>query len=487
MQEALTFDDILLTPRYSNILPSDVNTESKLTRNISVKIPIISSPMDTVTEHQMAIAMALEGGIGIIHRNLSIERQAEEVRLVKRFENGFIKDPVTVSPDDDVDIVHRIAEENGYKKVPVIDKKGMLLGIVTELYYIWPEDKSKKVRSIMKPVKDLVLAREPINLSRANEIIKNEKLSVLCVTDRSGKLRSIVTRKDLEKNKDYPLATKDKDKRLRVGAALGTGNDLLDRARAVAGKGADVLVIDTAHGHSKNVIEAIKILKKDKVTKQIDVVAGNVATKEAVRDLIKAGADAVKIGIGPGSICTTRIVTGVGVPQITAIMETVKGRGKNTQVPLIADGGIKYSGDIVKALAIKADSIMLGGLLAGTEESPGETLLAEGKMYKAYRGMGSLGAMEKGSKDRYGQAGIKDSGKFVPEGIEGRTLYRGPVCKTLHQLVGGLKSGMGYLGARTIKQLQQKACPVKITSSGRVENHPHDVTITKEAPNYQNN
>ena len=487
MQEALTFDDILLTPRYSEILPSEVTTESKLTKNITLKVPIISAPMDTVTEHQMAIAMALEGGIGIIHKNLSIEEQAEEVRLVKRFENGFINDPVVVAPDDAVNLVREIAEEKGYKKVPVVDENKKLLGIVTELYYSWPEDKNKKVKEIMKPAEELTLAKEPIGLQEANDIIKNEQLSVLCVVDKKGNLSSIVTRKDLEKNQAFPLATKDEGKCLCVGAALGVGKDMLERARALVEKRVDILVVDTAHGHSQGVIEAVKKLKSDEVTKNTEVIAGNVATKEAVADLISAGVDAVKIGIGPGSICTTRVVAGVGVPQITAIMEAVEGRGKNTDIPIIADGGIKYSGDVVKALAVGADTVMLGGLLAGTEESPGETLLIGGKMYKSYRGMGSIGAMKKGSKDRYGQSNIKSEGKFVPEGIEGRTLYRGPVAKTLYQLVGGLKSGMGYQGAENIKKLQENARPVKITAAGQIESHPHDVTITKDAPNYSNN
>lgn len=483
MREALTFDDILLPPHYSEILPTDVNPAGKFSRNIPLKIPIISSPMDTVTEHEMAISMALQGGLGIIHKNLSIKQQAEEIRLVKRFENGFVQNPITVSPKDTVKTLHQIAIKKGYKKIPVTDQTGQLLGLVTELDYFFPEDCNKTAETIMKPVKNLVLAQDGISLEKANQIIKEKRLNVLCVVDKSGKLTAIVTRRDLEKNNNYPLATKDIHKRLRVGGAIGVSVDLMERAQALANAGADVLVLDSAHGHSKGIIDALKKLKAATATKHIDIVAGNIATAQGAIDLIKAGADGIKVGIGPGSICTTRIVAGVGVPQISAIMEAVKGRGKRT-VPIIADGGIKHSGDITKALAVGGDSVMLGSLLAGTEESPGETLLIGGKMYKAYRGMGSLGAMQNGSKDRYGQANIKDNGKFVPEGIEGRTLYRGPVEKTIYQLVGGLKSGMGYLGAKDLATLKKNAHPIKITGAGKDESHPHDIVITKDAPNY---
>ena len=484
MIEALTYDDILLTPRYSEILPAQAKLETKFSRNVPLKIPISSSPMDTVTEHKMAIAMALEGGIGIIHKNLSPEEQAEEVKIVKRFENGFIPDPVVVSPTDTVDKIHQITEEKGYKKIPVVDEKGILLGIITEFYYSWPHDKGKKISQIMKPTKELTLAKSGITLSSANKIIREKKLSVLCVVDKIGKLKSIVTRKDLEKNRQFPNSNKDRNKHLFVGAAVSVGKEMIDRARLLGQAGVDVIVIDTAHGHSKGVIQMVKTLKKDSLLQNVDIVAGNVATKEGVQDLIKAGADGVKIGIGPGSICTTRVVAGIGVPQITAIMEAVKGKARKKTIPLIADGGIKYSGDIVKALAMGADSVMLGGLLAGAEESPGETIFANGRMFKSYRGMGSLSAMKKGSKDRYGQADVSKEEKLVPEGIEGRIAYRGPVEKTLYQLVGGLRAGMGYLGAKTITQLKIKAKPVKITGAGFVESHPHDITITEDAPNY---
>lgn len=484
MQEALTYDDILLTPRYSEILPHEADTATKFSRNVPLKIPIVSSPMDTVTEHKMAIAMALEGGIGIIHKNLSIEEQAHEVKLVKRFENGFINDPVTVSVGASVNDVHQIREEKGYKKIPVVDDQGKLLGLVTELHYAWPEDKDLKVGDIMDSVKDLTTAAHGIDLQGANDVIRKERLSVLCVVDGNGKLKSIVTRRDLEKNQSYPNANKDDNKSLYVGAAIGVGVDALERAKALAEAGVDVLIVDTAHGHSKGVIEMVKTIKGDGAFEGVDVVAGNVATQEAVEALIEVGADGVKVGIGPGSICTTRVVAGIGVPQVTAVMEAVKGKTKDKEVSIIADGGIKLSGDITKALAIGADCVMLGGLLAGAEESPGETEFVDGKMYKTYRGMGSLGAMSRGSKDRYGQADVKDSQKFVPEGIEGRTAYRGPVDKILYQLIGGLRSGMGYTGSRTIADLWKNAKPVRITSAGFVESHPHNISITKEAPNY---
>lgn len=485
MQEALTYDDILLSPGYSEILPSQTNVESKFSRNVPLKIPIISSPMDTVTEHKMAIAIALEGGLGIIHKNLSIDEQTREVKLVKRFENGFVINPMTVSPNDTVEDVHKIREDKGYKKIPVVDENKKLLGLVTELHYTWPEEKDLKIKDIMQPIDELItIDDEGTSLDKANDVIRKEKLSVLCVVNKKGQLRSIVTRRDLEKNQNYPNANKDANKHLYVGASIGVGGDASERARSLAEAGADVIVVDTAHGHSKGVIEMIKSLKQDKKLKGVDIVAGNVATRKAVEDLIKGGADGVKVGIGPGSICTTRVVAGIGVPQATAVIESVKGKSKDNDVAIIADGGIKFSGDITKALALGADCVMLGGLLAGAEESPGETEFVDGRMYKTYRGMGSLGAMSKGSKDRYGQADVKDNQKFVPEGIEGRTDYSGPVDKILYQLIGGLKSGMGYVGAKTIVELSEKAKPVRITNAGFVESHPHNINITKEAPNY---
>ncbi len=484
-KEALTYDDILLVPQYSSIVPSEAVTESQFSRNVPLRMPIVSSPMDTVTEHRMAIAMALQGGIGIIHKNLSIAEQAEEVKMVKRYENGFVVDPMTVTINETVEDVRKIRDEKGYKKIPVVDKNKKLVGLVTELDYLWPDDRKMKVKDIMIPTKNLTVGSDKMTLKDANKVIKEKRLSVLCITDSKGKFKSIVTRRDMEKNQNFPMANKDSNKHLYVGAAVGVGKDMLERAEALAKARVDAIVVDTAHGHSKGVIEAVKLLKKQKFMKSIDVVAGNVATKEAVQDLIRAGADGVKVGIGPGSICTTRVVAGIGVPQVTAIIEAMKGAAKDKKIPIIADGGIKYSGDIVKALALGASSVMLGGLLAGAEESPGETEFVNGRMYKTYRGMGSLASMQKGSKDRYGQGDVTDSGKFVPEGIEGLIPYRGPVEKIIYQLIGGLRSGMGYNGARTIGELQKKAKFVKITGAGLTESHPHDVTISKEAPNYQ--
>jgi len=483
MQEALTFDDVLLIPEYSEILPNNTNLETKLSRHISLKSPFISSPMDTVTEHKMAIALALTGGIGIIHKNLSIEDQAHEAELVKRFENGFIADPVTITPGDKITDVYKIRKEAGYKTLPVVDKDLKLMGLVTKLDYFWPNDKNKKVEEIMTPVKDLITASSDIELDNANDIIYKRKLAVLCLVNKRGVLTAIVTRKDLEKNEEYPFANKDNNKHLRVGAAVGVGNDKIIRAESLATAGVSVIIIDTAHGHSCGVIEAVKLLKKQKTLKEIDIIAGNIATAEGAKALIAAGVDGIKVGVGPGSICTTRIVSGVGVPQITAIMEAVKA-AKVGQVPVIADGGIKYSGDAVKALAAGASSVMIGSMFAGTEESPGETEYHKGRMYKSYRGMGSMAAMAKGSKDRYGQKDVKDDSKLVPEGIEGRIPYRGPVDAIIYQLAGGLRSGMGYLGANTISDLHKKAKFVKITSAGLRESHPHDVEIAKQAPNY---
>lgn len=483
MLEGLTFDDVLLIPNYSEILPQDVSLMTRFSKNIPLKSPLISAPMDTVTEHKMAISIALEGGIGIIHKNLSPEKQAQEVQSVKRFENGFINDPATINVNALVDDVYEIFQKTGYKKIPVVDDKQILVGLITELDYLMPIDKGKKVGKVMTPLKDLITAKKGVSLEEANEIIRERKLAVLCVIDKDLKLDSIVTRRDLIKNKEYPQANKDKNKRLYVGAAIGVGDDSLERAKLLVQAGVDAIIVDTAHGHSRGVMQMIKKLKSDKNTKGIDVVAGNVASKQAGVDLVKAGVDGIKVGVGPGSICTTRVVAGVGVPQITAVMEVVKGIGKST-VPVIADGGIKYSGDIVKALAAGAESVMMGGLFAGAEESPGETEFTNGKMYKVYRGMGSIAAMEKGSKDRYGQGKIKDAQKFVPEGIEGRIPYRGPVDKIIYQLLGGIKSGMGYNGARNIKELQKNSQFVRITGAGLKESHPHDVVQSKDAPNY---
>ena len=478
-----TFNDVLLVPQYSEILPAAVSLHSRFSRNIPLRLPFVSASMDTVTEHDMAVALALAGGIGVIHKNLSISEQAREVNLVKRFENGFITDPLTVADSATITQVYAIRREKGYKTVPVVDSKGRLAGLVGKLDYFWPNDKDKKVSDVMTKIKDMFTAPAGTTLKEANDIIRVKKLSVLCLVDADGKLAAIVTRKDLEKNELYPQANKAGDKSLRVAAAVGVGPDALERALVLAEQKTDAVVIDTAHGHSKGVIDTIKIFKKNKALRGVDVVAGNVATAAAVKALISAGADAVKVGIGPGSICTTRVVAGIGVPQLSAIMEAVKGRGQSP-VPVIADGGITYSGDIVKALAAGAQSVMMGSLFAGTQESPGSVEYYNGRMYKIYRGMGSVGAMSRGSADRYGQSGISDSAKFVPEGIEGRILYRGPVDALLYQLAGGIRNGLGYNGAKTIADLQKKAVFIKISAAGLKESHPHDVEITKQAPNY---
>jgi len=483
MQETFTFDDVLLAPQYSEIRPKDAVLDGRLTRHIAMRLPIMSAPMDTVTEHRLAIALALAGGIGVIHKNLTADQQAREVRLVKRFENGFITEPVTVGPDDTIQAVHDIRIKKGYKAAPVVDKEGKLLGLITKLDYFWPHDKDKLVREAMVPTQKLITAPADISLEQANDIIYTKKLGVLCLADAAGRLSAIVTRKDLEKNEMYPQANKDRNKSLRVGAAVSVGEAALERARLLVGSGVNVIVVDVAHGHSGGVIDTVKLLKKDSVTKEVDVIAGNIATAAGAKALIAAGADAVKVGVGPGSICTTRVVAGIGVPQLSAVLEAVKGRGRS-KVPIIADGGIRYSGDIVKALAAGADSVMIGGLFAGAEESPGDTEYYQGRMYKSYRGMGSLGAMSHGSADRYGQASTVEATQFVPEGIEGRIQYRGPVAAIIHQLAGGVRAGMAYVGAKTIPELQQKAEFIKITPAGWRESHPHDIEITKQAPNY---
>lgn len=480
----ITFDDVLLVPQKSEVTPKQVNVKTKLSKRIELNIPLISAPMDTVTESRLAIALALEGGIGIIHKNLSPKNQAEEVAKVKRFRNSFIEDPVTLTPDHKIKDAVKIRNEKGYKNIPITDKKGKLLGLITKFDYFWPEDESQPIKKLMKGLKEIAVAPVGTSLDKAHQIIKQKKVPVLMITDGHGILQGMYSRGDLEKNLQYPLASKDLQQQLRVGAAISVGKDSLERANLLAEKNIDVIVIDTAHGHSKNVIETLKTLKTDKTFKDIDIIAGNIGTAEGARELIAAGADAIKVGIGPGSICTTRIVSGVGVPQITAILNAVEGRGKSN-IPIIADGGIKYSGDIVKAIAAGADSVMVGKLFAATDESPGDITYFNGRMYKVYRGMGSLEAMALGSKDRYGQMSETDSSKLVPEGIVGQTLYKGKLSEHVYQLIGGLRSGMGYLGARTIAELHQKAKFIQITENSLRESHPHSVTITKEAPNYQ--
>ena len=480
VKEALTFDDVLLIPQYSEVLPHEVDVSTYLTKKIKLNIPIVSAAMDTVTEARLAIALAREGGIGIIHRNLPIERQAEEVEKVKKSESGMIIDPVVVSPDTKVAEALKIMEKYKISGVPVVNQERKLVGILTnrDLRFIKKEDYNKPVSEFMTS-KNLIVAKEGITLDEAEEIFRRYKIEKLPIVDEEGRIRGLITIKDIVKRKKYPNACKDELGRLRVGAAVGTGPDTLDRVSALVEAGVDVIVVDTAHGHSKRVLQTIELIKSH--YPDLDVIAGNVATAEGAKALIEAGADAVKVGVGPGSICTTRIVAGVGVPQITAIMDAAS-VAREYGIPVIADGGIRYSGDIVKAIAAGANAVMLGNLLAGTEEAPGETIYYQGRAYKAYRGMGSLGAMSSRlSSDRYGQDQME---KFVPEGIEGRVPYKGKLADVVYQLVGGLRAGMGYLGARNIKELQEKAKFVRITWAGYRESHVHDVQITREAPNY---
>ncbi|MEO1958967.1 MAG: IMP dehydrogenase [Nautiliaceae bacterium] len=475
--KALTFEDVLLVPRYSEVLPKEVDLKTRFTRNVTLNIPIVSAAMDTVTESRAAIALARLGGIGVIHKNMDIATQAKEVEKVKKSESGIIIDPVKVFPDDSINKALNIMATYKISGVPVVDKNGKLIGILTNRDLRFIKDYSKKVKEVMTPM-PLVTAKEGITLEEAEDILHEHKIEKLPIVDDKGYLKGLITIKDIQKKKEYPNANKDKFGRLRVAAAIGVGNGI-ERAAALVGAGVDVIVIDSAHGHSKGIIDLVKAIKE---RFDVDVVAGNVATAEATRDLIKAGADAVKVGIGPGSICTTRIVAGVGVPQISAIDECA-GAAREFDVPVIADGGIKYSGDIAKALAVGASSVMIGSLLAGTEESPGETIMYQGRQYKSYRGMGSIGAMQRGSNDRYFQEGTA-ADKLVPEGIEGMVPYRGKVADVIHQLIGGLRASMGYCGAKDIPTFQEVAEFVEITSAGLKESHVHDVTITKEAPNY---
>ncbi|MBI5212112.1 MAG: IMP dehydrogenase [Nitrospirae bacterium] len=474
----LTFDDVLLLPAKSDVLPRDVDISTKLTRNITLSIPIISAAMDTVTEGGLGIAIAREGGLGIVHRAMSPQRQALEVDKVKKSESGMIVDPITIAPD--ALISEALAQMERYKisGVPVTIK-GKLVGILTNRDLRFETNVKKKVSEVMTREK-LITAPIGTNLDKAKKLLHEYKIEKLPIVDDDFNLKGLITIKDIEKRKKYPSACKDRLGRLRVGAAIGVGEDALHRAELLVKAGVDIIAIDTAHGHSKAVINTLKEIKK---RFDIDVIAGNIATAEGARDLIKAGADAVKIGIGPGSICTTRIVAGAGVPQLTAIKNCHEVASK-ANIPLIADGGVKYSGDITKALAAGAHCVMIGSLFAGTAESPGEIILYQGRSYKVYRGMGSLGAMEQGTKDRYGQQGVEKE-KLVPEGVEGRVPYKGPLSQSIHQLVGGLRSGMGYCGCKTIEEMREKARFIQITNAGWRESHVHDVIITKEAPNYR--
>ena len=479
-EEAYSFDDMLLVPSYSDVLPKDVTVNTRLTRHISLSVPIVSAAMDTVTEADAAISMAREGGLGFIHRNLEIKTQALEVDKVKKSESGMIVDPVTIRPDQKVAEVLKLMEQYRISGVPVT-QGDKLVGIVTNRDLRFETDRDKKVADVM--TKDrLVTVSEGIGLEESKKLLHEHRIEKLLVVDKNGRLTGLITIKDIEKIKKYPNACKDGFGRLRVGAAVGVGPDMEERAEALLKVGADVILIDTSHGHSKNVIDAVRRLKS--TFKDIELVAGNVGAAAGAEDLIKAGVDGVKIGIGPGSICTTRIVAGVGVPQLTAIMNC-RPVSKKTGVPLIADGGIRFSGDITKAIGAGADCVMIGGLFAGSEESPGELVLYQGRSYKVYRGMGSIEAMKMGSKDRYYQGDDTEGDKLVPEGIVGRVPYRGSLQANIFQLVGGLKAGMGYCGCRTLDELREKARFVKITASGIRESHVHDVIITKEAPNYR--
>lgn len=478
--EGLTYDDVLLLPDYSEVLPRDVNISSWFTKGIRLNTPIVSAAMDTVTEHTLAIAIAQEGGIGVLHKNMSIEDQANQVRKVKRSESGMIMDPLTLPGTATIGDAMALMTENKIGGIPVVDKQGKLLGIVTNRDLRFQKDNKKAVLKVMTPASKLITAQKGINLKQAEEILENHKIEKLPLVDKTNKLVGLITYKDIIKIKVRPNACKDEQGRLRVAAAVGVTADTMDRVDALVAAGVDAIIIDTAHGHSKYVIEKLKEVKKKH--KNLQVVVGNIATAAAAQALVKAGADAVKVGIGPGSICTTRVIAGIGVPQLSAILDVASGL-KNTGVPIIADGGVRFTGDIVKALAAGAGTVMMGGMFAGTEESPGETIIFEGRKFKSYRGMGSLEAMQKGSKDRYFQDAEDDIKKLVPEGISGRVPYKGSLSEIVYQIIGGLRAGMGYTGSKDIKALQ-KAKFIRITASGIRESHPHDVVVTREAPNY---
>lgn len=478
-EEGLTFDDILLVPAYSAVLPRDVDVRSRLTTKVSLNIPIVSAAMDTVTEGETAISLAREGGIGIIHRNMSIQSQAQEVDQVKKSESGMIVDPMTIGPDKAIHEVVALMERYRISGVPVV-KGERLAGIVTNRDLRFETNLNKKVSDVMTR-ENLVTVPEGITLEESKALLHEHRIEKLLVVDNKGRLKGLITIKDIEKIKKYPNACKDSLGRLRAGAAVGVGPDMEERTEALLAAGVDVVVIDTSHGHTASVLKAVERLKQ--TFGDIDLIAGNVATAEGAEALIKTGVDGVKVGVGPGSICTTRIIAGVGVPQARAIMNC-RAISEKTGVPLIADGGIKFSGDVTKAIAAGAHCVMIGGLFAGTDESPGETILFQGRSYKVYRGMGSLEAMKKGSKDRYYQEDLAEEAKLVPEGIVGRVPYKGSLAACVYQLVGGLKAGMGYVGCETIEALRQDARFIRITASGLRESHVHDVIITKEAPNY---
>ena len=482
LQKALTFDDVLLVPAYSAILPKDTSLQTRLTRNISLSIPLVSAAMDTVTEARLAIAMAQEGGIGIIHKNLTAKEQAREVSKVKRFEAGVVRDPITIPPTMRVRDVMALSQQHGISGFPVVEGK-TVVGIITNRDLRFEEELDAEVRVKMTPRDKLVFVKEGADTAEAKRLMNKHRLERVLVVNDSFELRGLVTVKDIMKATEHPNACKDSEGKLRVGAAVGVGPDNDERVELLVKAGVDLIVVDTAHGHSQGVLDRVKWVKKH--YPQVQVIGGNIATGEAAKALADHGADGVKVGIGPGSICTTRIVAGVGVPQITAVVNVAKAL-KGTGIPLIADGGVRYSGDVAKALAAGANSVMMGGMFAGTEEAPGEVFLYQGRSYKSYRGMGSLGAMSDGAADRYFQEDISaaNADKLVPEGIEGQVPYKGSVLSILHQLTGGIRSSMGYCGCKTIAELHEKASFVEITSAGVRESHVHDVKITKEAPNY---
>ena len=479
--KALTFDDVLLLPRYTDFLPAEADLATKISRNITLKIPLVSAAMDTVTEARMAIALAENGGIGIIHKNNSIDEQARLVKAVKKYESGVVRDPTTIKSTKTIEELMQLTNELSISGMPVVDE-GKLMGIVTSRDFRYADNPLDPVSSIMTPKDKLITVIEGTDQDEVKKLMYNNRIEKILVIDSIGSLTGLVTMKDIEKSAEHPFATKDSRGQLRVGAALGTGEDTLDRAKALSIAGVDLFVVDSAHGHSKNVVETIKLIKKE--FKDIDVMGGNVATPEGAIALRDAGADAIKIGMGPGSICTTRIIAGMGVPQITAIL-SIKDKFKSNDIPLIADGGIRFSGDVSKALAAGADAVMLGGIFAGTEEAPGEVELYQGRSFKTYRGMGSLGAMsERNDVNRYSQDGVEKD-KMVPEGVEGRVPFKGWVVSVIDQLTGGIKQSMGYVGCKTIPQMQTDTQFVEITNAGMMESHVHDVMITKEAPNYQ--
>lgn len=481
--EGLTFDDVLLVPQPSSVMPRGVDTSAQLTKKIRLNIPVVSAAMDTVTESGTAIALAQEGGIGVIHKNMTPDEQAAEVRRVKRFEAGVVQEPLTVTPETTLAEMHALARENGFSGFPVLDNDGKVCGIITNRDIRFERDPNRKVADMMTPRDRLVSVEHGVDLETCKDLFRLHRIEKLPVVDGSGRLQGMVTVRDIEKSSANPNAVRDDLGRLLAAAAIGVGDAEMQRFEALYAAGVDAIIVDTAHGHSQGVINQVREIKRAYGDK-IQVVGGNIATAEAVRDLAEAGADAVKVGIGPGSICTTRIVAGVGVPQLTAVMQCAEA-GRDVGVPIIADGGIKFSGDFAKAMAAGASTCMFGSMFAGTEEAPGDKILYQGRTYKAYRGMGSIGAMKQGSKDRYFQGDVDEAMKLVPEGIEGRVAYKGPLTDILHQLVGGMRAAMGYTGAASIDEMHKRAKFVRITGAGLRESHVHDVTITEEAPNYR--